>query len=130
MNNDLYKKASHAAKGFDKVAAEIDTLSEQAAGLEQQILQCNSEELGMISGFDEMVVYYNDVAASRYKHIKKQAKQLREARNKALEELVKLRTRLAELETRSEIMSYRQGELLLDTKLEAVRKRKWQPAAT
>jgi predicted nuclease with TOPRIM domain len=130
MSNDLYKKASNAAKGFDKVAAEIDTLSEQAASLEQQILQCNSEELDMISGFDEMVVYYNDVAASRYKHIKKQAKQLREVRNKALEELVKLRTRLAELETRSEIMSYRQGELLLDTKLEAVRKRKWQPSAT
>jgi hypothetical protein len=76
-----------------------------------------------------MVVYYNDVAASRYKHIKKQVKQLREVRNKALEELIKLRTRLAELQTRSEIMSYRQGELLLDTKLEAVRKRKWQPAA-
>jgi len=130
MDNDLYKKAGHAAKGFDKVAAEIDTLGERAASLEEQILQCNSAELSMISGFEEMVVYYNDVAASRYKHIKKQAKQLREVRNKALEELVKLRTRLAELQTRSEIMSYRQGELLLDTKLEAVRKRKWQPAAT
>jgi hypothetical protein len=129
MDNDLYKKAGNAAKGFDKVAAEIDTLSEQAANLEQQILQCNSSELSMISGFDEMVVYYNDIAASRYKVIKKQTKQLRELRMKALEELIKLRTRLADLETRSEILSYRQGELLLDTRLEAVRKRKWQPAA-
>lgn len=56
-------------------------------------------------------------------------KQLREIRAKALEELVKLRTRLVELQTKSEITSYRQGELLLDSKLEAVRKRKWQQAA-
>jgi len=130
MNSDLNKKAGHAAKGFDKVAAEIDTVSEQVASLESQILECNSAELSMISGFDEMVVYYNDVAASRYKHIKKQAKQLRETRMKALTELIKLKMRLAELVIRSEIMSYRQGELLLDTKLETVRKRKWQPVAT
>lgn len=67
MDRDLYKKAGHAAKGFDKIAAELDTLSERAANLEQQILLCNSKELDLVSGFDEMVVYYNDVAASRFK---------------------------------------------------------------
>ena len=129
MDRDLYKKAGQAAKGFDKIVAELDTLSERAADLEQQILLCNSKELDLVSGFDEMVVYYNDVAASRFKQIMKDVRQLREIRAKALEELIKLRTRLAELQTKSEITSYRQGELLLDSKLEAVRKRKWQPAA-
>ncbi len=129
MDRDLYKKAGQAAKGFDKVAVELDALRERAADLEQKILLCNSKELDLVSGFDEMVVYYNDVAASRFKQIKKDVKQLREIRAKALEELIKLKTRLAELQTKSEITSYRQGELLLDSKLEAVRKRKWQPAA-
>jgi len=126
MSHDFQKKAGQAAKGFDRVAAELDTLSEKVRDFEEQVARCNSEELGLVYGFDEMVVYYNDVAASRYKRIQKQVKQLREIRMKALEELVKLRTRLAELETKGEIVSYRQGELLLDARLEAVRKRKWE----
>jgi hypothetical protein len=35
-----------------------------------------------------VVLYYNEVAASRFKHIKKQIKQAREVRIKELEELV------------------------------------------
>lgn len=128
MDQDLYKRAGQAAKGFDRVAAELDTLSEKADELERQVILCNSKELDLVSGFDEMVVYYNDVAASRFKQVKREVKQLREIRAKSLEELAKLRTRIAELQTKSEITSYRQGELLLDWKLEAVRKRKWQPA--
>jgi len=129
MDHELYKKAGQAAKGFDRVAAELDTLGEKADELERRIMLCNSKELELVSGFDEMVVYYNDVAASRFKQIKREVKQLREIRAKALEELVKLRTRIAELQTKNEITSYRQGELLLDFKLEEVKKRKWQPAA-
>jgi hypothetical protein len=40
-----------------------------------------------------------------------------------------LRARHSELRTKCEVISYRQGELLWDSRLEAVKKRKWQPAA-
>jgi prefoldin subunit 5 len=129
MNHELQKRAGQSSKGFEKLAAELDLLSEKITSLEQEVSRCNKEEPDLVLGFDEMVVHYNDVASARLKWIAKEIKQLREARVKALEELTRLRARHSELRTKCEVISYRQGELLWDSRLEAVKKRKWQPAA-
>jgi prefoldin subunit 5 len=128
MNHELQKRADQSSKGFEKVAAELDLLSEKITSLEQQVSRCNKEEPDLVLEFDEMVVYYNDIASARLKRIAKEIKQLREARVKALEELARLRARHSELRTKCEVISYRQGELLWDSRLEAVKKRKWQHA--
>jgi prefoldin subunit 5 len=130
MNHELQKRAGQSSKGFEKIAAELDLLSAKITSLEQEVSRCNKEEPDLVLGFDEMVVqHYNDVASARLKRIAKEIKQLREARVKALEELTRLRARHSELRTKCEVISYRQGELLWDSRLEAVKKRKWQPAA-
>ncbi len=130
MNHELQKRAGQSSKGFEKIAAELDLLSAKITSLEQEVSRCNKEEPDLVLGFDEMVVqHYNDVASARLKRIAKEIKQLREARVKALEELARLRARHSELRTKCEVISYRQGELLWDSRLEAVKKRKWQPAA-
>jgi prefoldin subunit 5 len=130
MNHELQKRAGQSSKGFEKIAAELDLLNEKITSLEQQVSRCNKEEPDLVLGFDEMVVqHYNDVASARLKQIAKEIKHLREARVNALEELARLRARHSELRTKCEVISYRQGELLWDSRLEAVKKRKWQPAA-
>jgi prefoldin subunit 5 len=130
MNHELQKRAGQSSKGFEKIAAELDLLSAKITSLEQEVSRCNKEEPDLVLGFEEMVVqHYNDVASARLKRIAKEIKQLREARVKALEELTRLRARHSELRTKCEVISYRQGELLWDSRLEAVKKRKWQPAA-
>jgi prefoldin subunit 5 len=130
MNHELQKRADQSSKGFEKIAAELDLLSAKITSLEQEVSRCNKEEPDLVLGFEEMVVqHYNDVASARLKRIAKEIKQLREARVKALEELTRLRARHSELRTKCEVISYRQGELLWDSRLEAVKKRKWQPAA-
>lgn len=121
----LQKRAGEAAKGFDKVAAELDRLAVKIAGLQEAIWQCNMQELGLVADLDT-IVYYNDVTAARFKHVRKEAEKLRKVRMKSLEELAKARAKAAELRTKCEMMSYRQGELLWDAKIEAVKKRKWK----
>jgi hypothetical protein len=121
----LQKRAGEASKGFDKVAAELDGLAVKIADLQQQIWQCNMQELSLVADLDT-IVYYNDVTAARFKHVKKEAEKLRKTRMKALEELAKARARADELRIKCEMTSYRQGELLWDAKIEAVKKRKWK----
>lgn len=121
----LQKRAGEAAKGFDKVAAELDRLAVKIAGLQEAIWQCNMQELSLVADLDT-IVYYNDVTAARFKHVRKEAEKLRKVRMKSLEELAKARAKAAELRTKCEMMSYRQGELLWDAKIEAVKKRKWK----
>ena len=129
MSHELQKKSSQTAKGFEKFATELDLLNQEIADLKEQVYSCNAQEIRLISGFDEMVVYYNDVAESRFKHISKEIKQLRETRIKALEELAKMQAKRYEFQAKCEIIACRQGELLWGRRLEDVKKRKWKPAA-
>jgi chromosome segregation ATPase len=122
----LQKKSDEAGKGFHRVAQELDRLNESASALREDIERCDREEQGLVSGFDEQVVYYNNVTANRYKHIRKEIKELRKKRVKALEELSRQRSKISELETQCEILAYRQGEVCWDSKLEAIKSRKWK----
>ena len=121
----LQRRSGEAAKGFDKLAVDLDMLAVKIAGLQEAVWQCNMQELSLIADLDT-IVYYNDVTAARFKHVRKEAEKLRKARMKALEELARARAKAAELRIRCEMTSYRQGELLWDAKIEAVKKRKWK----
>ena len=122
----LQKKSDEEGKGFHRIAQELDKLNESASALQEEIERCGREEQGLVSGFDEQVVYYNDVTATRYKHIRKEIKELRKKRAKALEELSKQRSKISELRTQSEILAYRQGEVCWDSRLESIKARKWK----
>lgn len=122
----LQKKSDEAGKGFHRIAQELDRLNESASALREEIRRCDREEQDLVSGFDEQVVYYNGVTATRYKHIRKEIKELRKKRGKALEELSRQRSKISELKTRCEMLAYRQGEVFWDSKLDAVKSRKWK----
>jgi hypothetical protein len=60
------------------------------------------------------------------KELQKRVKELRKKRIEDLEELAKIRPRIRTLESKCELFSYRQGELLWESRMQAVKKRKWK----
>jgi hypothetical protein len=123
---ELRKKSAQIGREVDKVAAELDLLKEKEASLQEEVQQCDSAEMGMISDFDRWIVYYNDVAASRMKEMQRRVKELRKKRTEDLEELAKIRPRICALESRCALLSYRQGELVWESRMQGVKKRKWK----
>lgn len=113
-------------KDVDKVAAELDLLRERASDLQEEIRQCDAAEMTMIYDFERWIVYYNDVAASRMKELNKRVKDLRKKRAEALEELAKIRPKISLLESKCELLSYRQGELFWESMIQRVKTRKWK----
>jgi len=124
--SELRKKSSHLGKDVDKVAAEMDSLKEQESYLQEEIRQLDSAEMVLISDFDRWIVYYNDIAASRMKELQKRTKQIRKRRAEALEELAKLRPKISVLESRCQALSYMQGELYWESRMQSVKSRKWK----
>jgi chromosome segregation ATPase len=124
--SELRKKSAHAGKDIDKVAAELDSLKERASKLQEEIRQLDSAEMVMISDFDRWIVYYNDVAASRLKELQKRVKEIRKKRAEAMEDLAKIRPKVSLLESRCEALSYRQGELYWESRMQWVKGRKWK----
>jgi prefoldin subunit 5 len=124
--SELRKKSGHIGKDVDKLAAELDLLRDRAAELQEEIRQLDSAEMVMISDFDRWIVYYNDVAASRMKELQKRVKEIRKRRAAALEELAELRPKISFLESRCEVLSYRQGELYWESRMQAVKERRWR----
>lgn len=125
-NAELRKKSSQVGREVDKLAAELDSLKEKACSLQEEIRQYDSAEMTLISDFDRWIVYYNEVAASRMKELQKRVKEIRKRRTAALEELAKTRPRISVLESRCEILSYRQGEISWEGRLQGVKERKWK----
>jgi prefoldin subunit 5 len=123
---ELKKKSSHVGGGFDKVAAELDQLRAKESGLQEEIRQCDAAEMIMISDFDKWIVYYNEVAASRMKELQKRVKELRKRRTEAMEELTKIRPKICLLETKCAVLSYKQGEVYWESRLQNVKERKWK----
>ena len=123
---ELHKKSGHIGREVDKVAAELDLLKEKEALLQENMRQCDAAEMSIISDFDRWIVYYNDVAASRMKEVQKRVKELRKRRTESIEELAKIRPRICLLESRCELLSYRQGEVLCECRMQGVKKRKWK----
>jgi hypothetical protein len=124
--DELRKKSSHIGKEVDRVAADLDMLKEKKSQLLEEIRQCDAEEMSLISDFDKWIVYYNDVAASRMKELQKRVKELRKRRIGDMEELTKIGPRICLLESRCEMLSYRQGELVWESRMQGVKKRKWK----
>ncbi|HEU4606041.1 MAG TPA: hypothetical protein VFS46_07375 [Nitrososphaera sp.] len=125
-NAELRKKSSQVGREVDKLAAELDSLKEKAYSLQEEIRRYDAAEMTMISDFDRWIVYYNEVAASRMKELQKKVKEIRKRRTAALEELAKTRPRVSMLESRCEILSYRQGEISWESRLQGVKERKWK----
>ena len=125
---ELKKKSIHAGGDFDKIAAEIDHLREKEFDLQEEVRRCDAAEMTMISDFDKWIVYYNEVAASRMKELKKRVKELRKRRSEILENLAKIRPKICMLESRSAAFSYKQGEIYWENKLQNVKERKWKPS--
>ena len=123
---ELRKKSAHAGKDVDKLAAELDSLKERASGLQEEIRQLDSAEMVMIYDFDRWIVYYNDVAASRMKELQKRVKEIRKRRTEALADLAKIGPKVSLLEWRCEALSYRQGELYWESRMQWVKVRKWK----
>lgn len=125
---ELKKKSIHAGGDFDKIAADLDHLREKEFDLQEEARRCDAAEMTMISDFDKWIVYYNEVAASRMKELQKRVKQLRKRRVETLEELAKIRPKICILESRSAALSYKQGEIYWESKLQKVKERKWRPS--
>jgi uncharacterized coiled-coil DUF342 family protein len=123
---ELRKKSNRIAGDFDKVASELDKLKEIESGLQDEMRQCDSTEMTMVYDFDRWIVYYNDIAASRMKELQKKVKQLRKRRAEILEELAKIRPKICLLESRCAVLSYQQGEVYWESKLQSVKGRKWK----
>jgi uncharacterized protein (DUF3084 family) len=124
--SELRKKSGHIGRDVDKVAAELDSLKEKASAMQEEIRQCDSAEMTMISDFDRWIVYYNEVAASRMKELQKRVKELRKRRAEALEELTKIKPKISLLELRCEVLSYKQGELRWESMMQGVKGRRWK----
>jgi chromosome segregation ATPase len=124
--DELRKRSSQIGKEVDKLAAELDMLMEKESELLEEIRRCDAEEMSLISDFDKWIVYYNEVAASRMKELQKRVKELRKKRVEGIEELGKIRTRICVLESKCEMMSYRQGEIMWESKMQGVKKRRWK----
>jgi prefoldin subunit 5 len=124
--SELQKESNQIGKDVDKVAAELDSLNEKAFELKEEIRQLDSAEMVMISGFDKWIVYYNDVAASRMKELQKRVGDIRKRREEALKELADIRPKISLLESRCEVLSYKQGELRWESRLQGVKERKWK----
>jgi chromosome segregation ATPase len=125
-NAELRKKSSQIGREVDKLAAELDSLKEKTYSLQEEIRRYDAAEMVMISDFDRWIVYYNEVAASRMKELQKKLKEIRKRRTAALEELAKTRPKVSMLESKCEILSYRQGEISWESRLQGVKGRKWK----
>ena len=123
---ELKKKSGHVSGGFEKVAAELDQLREKEVSLQEEIRLCDAAEMTMISDFDKWIVYYNEVAASRMKELQKRVKELRKRRTQTIEELEKIRPKICLLELRCAVLSYKQGEVYWESRLQNVKERKWK----
>ena len=123
---ELRKKAKHVEGDFDKVASELDKLKSVEYDLQNEMLGCDSTEMTMIYDFDRWIVYYNDVAASRLKELQKKVKEIRKRRAEILKELTRLRPKICMLESKCAALSYKQGELYWENRLQSVKKRKWK----
>lgn len=124
--DELRKKSSQIGKEVDKVAADLDMLREKESQLLEEIRQCDAEEMSLISDFDKWIVYYNDVAASRMKELQKRVKELRKRRMEHLDELGKILPKISLLESKCKMLSYMQGEVLWESRMQGVKKRKWK----
>lgn len=124
--SELRKKSVHAGKDVDKIAAELDSLKEKAFALQEEVRQCDAAEMVMISDFDRWIVYYNEVAASRMKELQRRVKELRKRRLECLEELAKIRPKISLIESKCELLSYKQGELIWESRMQRVKERKWK----
>jgi|GEM_PF-1942889 len=124
--DELRKRSSQISKEVDKVAADLDMLREKESQLLEEIRRCDAEEMSLISDFDKWIVYYNEVAASRMKELQRRVKELRKKRIESMEELAKIRIRICALESKCEMVSYRQGEIMWESKMQGVKKRKWK----
>ena len=125
-NAELRKKSSQLGREVDKLVAELDSLKEKTYSLQEEIRRYDAAEMALISDFDRWIVYYNEVAASRMKELQKKVKEIRKRRTAALEELAKTRPKVSMLESRCEILSYRQGEISWESRLQGVKERKWK----
>ena len=125
-DSELRKKSTQIGREVDKLAAELDSLKERAYSLQEEIRRYDAAEMTLISDFDRWIVYYNEVAASRMKELQKKVKEIRKRRTAALEELAKTRPRVSMLESKCEILSYRQGEISWEGRLQGVKGRKWK----
>lgn len=123
---DLRKRSNKASKDVDKLAADLDMLRGKESDLLEEIQICDDEEMSLIYDFDKWIVYYNKVAESRMKEVQKRVKELRKKRMQRLGELTKVRTRICALESKCETLSYKQGEILWEGRIHAVKKRKWK----
>lgn len=123
---ELHKKSTHISKDVDKLATELDQLRERESLLQEEIRQCDAAEMSMISDFDKWIVYYNDVASSRMKEIQKRVKEVRKKRSQDIEELAKIQPRICLLESQCKSLSYRQGEIMWENRMQGVKKRKWK----
>jgi FtsZ-binding cell division protein ZapB len=122
---ELKKKSSHVDKDFAEIVAELDHLREREFDLKEEIRQCDAAEMTVISDFDEWIVYYNEVAASRMKVLQKRVKEIRKRRAEILKETLKIRPKICLLESRCTALSYKQGEVYWESKLQSVKGRKW-----
>jgi hypothetical protein len=123
---ELRKKSAHISKEVDKLATELDQLRERESLLQEEIRQCDAAEMSMIADFDKWIVYYNDVASSRMKEIQKRVKEVRKKRSQDIEELAKIQPRICLLECQCKSLSYRQGEIMWENRMQGVKKRKWK----
>lgn len=124
--DELRKRSSQVSKEVDRIAADLDMLREKEVQLLEDIRRCDAEEMSLISDFDKWIVYYNEVAASRMKELQRRVKELRKKRIESMEELAKIRIRICALESKCEMVSYRQGEIMWESKMQGVKKRKWK----
>ena len=123
---ELSKQSGQLGRETAKVASDLDLLKEKEGLLLENLRQCDAEEMSMISEFDKWIVYFNDVAKSRMKEVQRRVKELRKQRAESIGELAKIRPRICLLESRCVLLSYKQGEILWESMIQDVKKRKWK----
>lgn len=123
---ELRKKSNQIGREVAKMAAELDLLKERIFSFQEEVRRCDAAEMRLISDFDKWIVYYNEVAASRMKELEKRIREIRKKRAAALEELAKARPKVSLLESKCEVLSYKQGEVNWENRLQSVKGRKWK----
>ena len=120
----LVQESNKVCKGLYHIAEELDYLKEKDSAIQSEVKQLTLAECYLINELgDDLVSHYNDVIKPRFDLVKKKVAMLREKRNLALEDLLKIRTRRAELEVKTEMLAYRQGEVCWDGRLDALKRR-------
>jgi len=113
------KRSIEVSKGFDKFANELDILKEREDILLRIVKDCTNKERELVITFEqEFQGNYDKVVEIRLKKLKKELKLLRKTRTGKLEMLVKERAKIKRTETIIENLSYKQGEVYFDFRLE------------